>query len=808
MEQRVAGTGGAATAVDPVCGMSVRLDAGKPTFEHAGLTYHFCSNGCRTKFAADPERYLAKAKPAPDRHDGHDAPAARDHAGHVAHARSTTPAPQPAPAADRQAATLYTCPMHPEIVRDRPGACPICGMALEPMIAAPGDGPNPELIDMTRRLRVGAPLAILLLALDMADDLFGIRLLSFLSGREQQFVEFVLAVPAVLWCGAPFFERGWRSIVSGNLNMFTLIGLGTGAAFLYSVVAVLLPDVFPAEMRDQDGTVPLYFEAAAVITALVLLGQVLELRARDRTSGAIRALLDLAPKTALKVLPEGTTAEVPVAEVAVGDILRVRPGDRVPIDGTVSGGHSTVDESLITGEAMPVEKQKGDRVTGGTGNRTGSFDMRVERTGAGTTLAQIVAMVAAAQRTRAPIQNLADRVSAWFVPAVIAVALIAFAAWLVFGPAPGFAHALVAAVSVLIIACPCALGLATPISIMVATGRGAEAGVLIRDAAALERLAAIDTIVVDKTGTLTEGKPRLTGIEPAPGFGEDDVLATAAAIEAGSEHPLAEAIVAAAQCRGRTPAVADGFAAVPGKGVRGMVGGRAVLLGSQPLMEEEGLPVGDLASAAERRRTAGDTVVFLAIDGQVAGLLAVADPVRATTAGALAALRGLGIAVIMATGDSRATAQAIAARLGIERVEAEVLPDGKARLVAELRKDGHLVAMAGDGINDAPALAAADVGIAMGTGADVAIESAGLTLMSGDLNGLVRARHLATATLGNIRQNLFFAFLYNALGVPLAAGVLYPLFGLLLSPIVAAAAMSFSSVSVIGNALRLRKLRL
>ena len=704
--------------------------------------------------------------------------------------------------------TLYTCPMHPQIIRDGPGSCPICGMALEPMVATGEEGPNPELVDMTRRFRVAVPLALIFVVLDMAEHVFGINVLPFLSAHAVQYLEFALAIPAVLWCGAPFFARGFASLRSGNLNMFTLIALGTGAAFLYSVVAVFAPGVFPAAMVSHAGTVPLYFEAAAVITALVLLGQVLELRARERTSGAIRALLGLAPKTALKVLPDGTTAEIPLADVAVGDVLRVRPGDKIPIDGVVLEGRSSVDESLLTGEPLPVEKGRDDRVTGGTLNRSGSFDMRVDRTGAETTLARIVAMVAEAQRSRAPIQGLADKVSSYFVPAVIAVAVLAFIVWLAVGPSPSLAYALVAAVSVLIIACPCALGLATPLSIMVATGRGAQAGVLIRNAEALERMASVDTVVLDKTGTITEGKPKLVGIEAAAGFTEDEVLRYAAAIEAGSEHPLAEAIVAAARERNLAGEKAGDFDALAGKGVTGKVAGRAVLFGNRRLMDDEHVTVEAMAPAAAKRRENGETVMFLALDGKLAGIVAVADPVRATTPQAIAALRALGLKVVMATGDSRATAEAVARRLGIDEVHAEVLPEDKSRIVAELKRAGHRVAMAGDGVNDAPALAAADVGIAMGAGADVAVESAGITLMTGDLGGVVRARKLAEATMKNIRQNLFFAFAYNALGVPLAAGVLYPALGLLLSPIVAAAAMSFSSVSVIGNALRLRNVQL
>ncbi len=782
-------SGGArATAIDPVCGMTVDLTKGKPTHEHDGVTYHFCSNGCRTKFAADPEKYL-KAEPA-RAHAGH-------HHGHGAGA--TIPAAVPAPDAK------WTCPMHPEIVRDGPGSCPICGMALEPMTPTADAGPNPELIDMTRRLWVAAPLAFVLLVVEMAQHVFGLDLLPFLAPQEQQYLQLVLAAPVVLWGGWPFFVRGAESLRTRNLNMFTLIAIGIGTAFAYSLVAVFAPEAFPPEMRGHHGLVGVYFEAAAVITALVLLGQVLELRARAETSGAIRALLDLAPKTAMRVRADGDTEEAPLAEVMVGDVLRVRPGDKVPIDGVIVAGQSAIEEALVTGEPIPVDKHAGDRVTGGTQNTTGSFDMKVDRTGAETTLSRIVALVAEAQRSRAPIQGLADRVSAIFVPAVIVVAVVAFIAWMIFGPSPALAYALVAAVSVLIIACPCALGLATPISIMVATGRGAEVGLLIRNAEALERMASVDTLVVDKTGTLTEGKPKLTGIETVRGFPEEVLLAVAGAVEQGSEHPLATAIIAAARERGLRLDKAEGFAAVTGQGVRGRVAGREVLLGNLRLLESNGVEVKPLAEAADRRRAQGETVMFVAIDGKPAGILAVSDPIRPTAKEAVAGLKALGLKVIMATGDNRVTAEAVARELGVDAVNAEVLPEDKSRIVADLRRAGAVVAMAGDGVNDAPALAAADVGIAMGAGADVAVESAGITLMGGDLRGVLRARRLATATMRNIRQNLFFAFAYNALGIPLAAGVLYPVFGLLLSPMIAAAAMSFSSVSVIGNALRLRK---
>ena len=766
----------AKTAIDPVCGMRVDPNAGKPSYAHGGHTYHFCSDGCRLKFAADPDRYLnkrAEAKPLPQ-------------------------------------GTLYTCPMHPQIVQEGPGPCPICGMALEPMGVPPEHehGGNAELIDFTRRLWVAAPLSLALVALDMGSHMFGLDLLPFLAPQAQQWLKLALAAPVVLWCGWPFFVRGFASIRSGWLNMFTLIALGTGAAFLYSLVATLAPGLFPTAMQDMHGLIPTYFEAAAVIVTLVLVGQVLELRAREKTGGAIRALLDLAPKTALRVLNDGKTETVELASVKVGDVLRVRPGDKVPIDGTVIEGRSAVDESLLTGEPVPVEKGAGDRVTGGTLNGTGSFDMRVDRTGAETTLAQVVAMVADAQRSRAPIQALADTVSGYFVPAVIAASLIAFLAWLFFGPAPQLAYALVAAVAVLIIACPCALGLATPISIMVATGRGAQEGVLVRNAAALERLAAVDTVVVDKTGTLTLGKPSLTAVVPAQGFSDDDVLKFAAAIEAGSEHPLAQAILFAAEQRGIALPKVESFASVTGQGVKGRLEGKQVLFGNQRLLQGVGIDSAPLASRAEALRKDGQTVMFLVIGGRLAGLLAVADPIKPTAAEAIAKLHALGLKLVMATGDNETTAKAVAAKLGIDEVRAGLRPEDKLALIDGLQGRGKVVAMAGDGINDAPALAKADVGIAMGTGADVAMESAGLTLLKGDLRGVVRAINLARATMGNIKQNLFFAFVYNALGVPVAAGVLYPILGITLSPIIAAAAMSLSSVSVVGNALRLRNVDL
>ena len=763
-------------ATDPVCGMMVDEHAGKPTYEYKDETHYFCSQGCRTKFAKEPERFLDK---------------------------KGEPGPLPK-------GTVYTCPMHPEIVQEGPGHCPKCGMALEPMgVPAEHDhGGHPELVDFIRRLKVAVPSSLALVALDMGQHVFGIDLLPFLSPQAQQWLKLALSIPAVLWCGWPFFVRGFESIRSGWLNMFTLIALGTGAAFLYSVVATVAPDLFPAAMKDEHGLVPVYFEAAAVIVALVLLGQVLELRAREKTGGAIRALLDLAPKTALKVDASDKTETIPLAEVKVGDVLRVRPGDKVPIDGTVIAGRSAIDESMLTGEPIPVEKNIGDRVTGGTLNGRGSFDMRVDRTGAETTLAQIVEMVASAQRSRAPIQALADKVSGYFVPAVIAVSVIAFIAWYIFGPEPRLAYALVAAVAVLIIACPCALGLATPISIMVATGRGAQAGVLVRNAAALERLATVDTLIADKTGTLTEGKPALTGVEAFSGFAPDEVLRLAASLEAGSEHPLATAILRGAEQKSLKPAKVEDFEAVTGQGVKGRIDGRIARLGNARLMQSFGIQVSPLAKAADARREQGETVMYVAVGGKLAGLVAAADPVKPSAAEAIAKLHSLGLKIIMATGDNEATAKAVAARLDIDEVRAGLRPEDKLTLIAEEQQKGRIVAMAGDGINDAPALAKADVGIAMGTGADVAMESAGLTLLKGDLRGVVRGVELARATMHNIKQNLFFAFVYNALGVPIAAGVLYPFFGILLSPIIAATAMSLSSVSVVGNALRLRNAQL
>lgn len=765
----------AGTVTDPVCGMDVKPSIARERVEQAGQTYVFCSSGCATKFRENPPRYLTSTT-----------------------AKTTAPAE----------GTLYTCPMHPEVVQDGPGACPICGMALEPRMPAAEEEPNPELQDMNRRFWVSAGFALPVLFLAMADLVPGLPHAGIFAAPLGTWIELVLATPAVVWGGKPLFERGWASLVHRSFNMFTLIGLGVGVAYLYSVVATVVPGVFPTAFGNHERAVPVYFEAAAVITALVLLGQVLELRARSRTTSAIRALLKLAPKTARLVEPDRTEVDVPLDQVRPGQTLRVRPGEKVPVDGVVLDGASAVDESMITGEPMPAEKSAGSRVTGGTVNGTGSFVMRAERVGAETLLARIVQMVSEAQRSRAPIQRLADRVSAWFVPAVVGTAVLTFVAWAVIGPEPRLAHALVNAVAVLIIACPCALGLATPMSIMVGTGRGATAGVLIKNAEALERLERVDTIVVDKTGTLSEGKPRLTALIAQAGHSEDELLGLAASLERGSEHPLAAAIVAAATSKGLDLACAQAFASETGKGVSGVVEGRRVLLGNRRLFEDRGIPLGRLAERAEALREHGATVVFVAVDGAVAGILAVSDPIKPSAREAVRRLQADGVAVVMVTGDSRTTAEAVARELGIDHVEAEVLPERKQEIVRRLQAEGRVVAMAGDGVNDAPALAQADVGIAMGTGTDVAIESAGVTLVKGDLRGVARARRLSRATMRNIRQNLGWAFGYNTVGVPIAAGVLYPAFGLLLSPILASAAMTFSSVSVITNALRLRRVAL
>ncbi len=759
-------------AKDPVCGMSVALDAGTPSAEYAGNTYYFCSPKCHDKFVADSARYLGDQ-----------------------------PFAQPVPKG-----TKWTCPMHPEIVRDEPGDCPKCGMALEPRgVPAEEEGPNPELVDFTHRLWVGLAFTIPVLVLTMLPVVGIGQLREFLGEHVAMWGEFVLATPVILWSGWPFLVRGAKSFRSMNLNMFSLISIGVAAAYLFSIVALIAPQLFPAGFRNSDGTVGVYFEAAAVIVTLVLLGQVMELRARERTGSAIRALLDLAPKTARVIRADGREEEIPLDAVQPGDHLRVRPGDKVPVDGEVIDGHSSVDESMITGESLPVEKGIGDTVTGATLNGTGSLIMEAKRVGADTLLAQIVEMVANAQRSRAPIQKFADMVAGKFVPAVIGVALLAFLCWSIWGPAPALAYALVAAVAVLIIACPCALGLATPMSIMTATGRGAQAGVLIKNAEALERFAKVDTLIVDKTGTLTVGKPRLVAVLPVSGHDEAEVLQLAASLERGSEHPLAEAIVAGADERGLKLSNAEDFEALTGKGVTGVVDGRAVALGNARLLADLGLAGGEWSETADARRDQGETVMFVVLEGAVVGLVSVADPVKESTPAALKTLHELGFRIIMATGDNERTARAVAGRLGIDEIRAEVLPADKARIIKEFQAAGSKVAMAGDGVNDAPALAQADVGIAMGTGADVAIESAGFTLVKGNLDGIVRARRLSVATMRNIRQNLFFALIYNAAGVPVAAGLLYPFFGILISPIFAAFAMSASSLSVVTNALRLRR---
>ena len=760
---------------DPVCGMTVDLDHPKGgKLVHQGAEIGFCSPGCLARFTADPGRYLG---PRPS---------------------------DPAPASP--AGTRWVCPMDPEVSEDKPGPCPICGMALEPDTVQIEEH-NPELREMTRRFWASLVLTVPVFAMSMSDLLPGMPLQHAVSPGAIAWIELVLAAPVVLWGGWPFFQRGWASLVNRSLNMFTLIALGTGVAFGFSVFATLLPGALPESLRSGHGGAPVYFEPAAFIVTLVLLGQVLELRARARTRGALRALLGLAPKTARLVTPAGEERDVPLEQVRAGEVLRVRPGEKVPVDGVVIEGQSNVDESMVTGEPVAVEKAAGSKVTGATVNGSGSFLMRAERVGKDTLLAQIVRLVGEAQRSRAPIQRLADKVAGWFVPAVVVIAALTFAAWMVFGPAPHFPHALVNAVAVLIIACPCALGLATPMSIMVAMGRGAGMGVLIRNAEALETLEKVDTLLVDKTGTLTEGKPRLVVVEAAKGFSEEQVLRIAVALERGSEHPLAQAVVEGGRQRGVEAEIASAFRAVTGKGVVGEVEGARVALGSAALLADLLIDAGPLRVRAEALRDQGQTVIFAATGQKLAGLIGVADPIKPSAAEALRALRDEGVHVVMLTGDSRTTAQAVARQLGLEEFQAEVLPAGKAAVVQHLRSQGRIVAMAGDGINDAPALAAADVGLAMGTGTDVAMESAGVTLVKGDLRGIVRARRLSRATIRNIRQNLFWAFAYNTLGVPIAAGLLYPVFGLLLSPMIASAAMSLSSVSVIGNALRLRHAR-
>jgi P-type Cu+ transporter len=756
---------------DPVCGMNVDPHTAKHHTEHNSHTFYFCSDGCRTKFTADPARYLdpasaaAKAEPVPE-------------------------------------GTIYTCPMHPEVRQVGPGACPICGMALEPAMIGADTGPSDELVDMTRRFWTGLALTAPVFVLEMGGHLFGLT--ERLGQQNANYLQLLLATPVVLWAGWPFFVRAVASVRGRNLNMFTLVAMGTGVAWLYSVVATLAPGLFPAALRGHDGAVPAYFEAAAVITILVLLGQVLELRARESTSGALRALLDLTPKTARRVRPDGSDEEIQLDAVQVGDRLRVRPGEKVPVDGAVVEGRSSVDEALVTGESMPVSKDVGDSVIGGSLNQSGGLIIEARKVGRDTMLARIVQLVADAQRSRAPIQRLADHVAGWFVPAVIVVAVLAFVAWYAFGPEPRLTYGLLAAVAVLIIACPCALGLATPMSIMVGVGRGAQAGVLIKNAEALERLEKVNTLVVDKTGTLTEGRPSVTKIVPADGFTEQEVLRLAASVERSSEHPLAVAVVAAAEEQALSLGTATDFDSPTGRGALGTVDGRRIRIGNAKFIAESGISTAALNEEAEKQRELGATAIFVSVDDRTAGMIAIIDPFKETTAQALDALRAEGIQVVMLTGDNRTTAEAVARRLGIKEFRAEVLPDQKAEIVKQHQALGRVVAMAGDGVNDAPALATADVGIAMGTGTDVAIESAGVTLLKGDLMGIVRARHLSRATMGNIRQNLFFAFIYNAAGVPIAAGLLYPFLGILLSPIIAAAAMALSSVSVIGNALRLR----
>jgi len=763
-----------------VCGMTIDPAKAKHRAQHAGHSYFFCSAKCREKFAAEPARYVS---PARARAAG---AAARTTAGEV----------------------QWTCPMHPQIVREEPGNCPICGMTLEPMTPAAGEAANPELRDMRRRFWVGVALSVPLLAIAMAEHFDQAALDALVSPHLLVWAQLILGTPAVLWGGWPFFQRGWASLVIRRLNMFTLIALGTGVAYVYSLVAALAPGIFPASFRDSDGQVPLYFEAAAVIVTLVLLGQVLELRARSQTSSAIRALLDLAPKRARRLHEDGTDEDIPLEEVVPGDRLRVRPGEKVPVDGVVLEGHSAVDESMITGEPVPAEKNPGDKVTGATVNTTGSFVMRAERVGSDTMLAQIVVMVAEAQRSRAPIQRMVDTISAWFVPAVIIIAFATFVAWSILGPAPAMGFALVNAVAVLIIACPCALGLATPMSIMVGTGRGARAGVLVKNAEALELMEKIDTLVVDKTGTLTEGKPRLVGVTAIGAADGNELLRLVASLERGSEYPLAAAIVKGAEERGLRLGAAADFASQTGKGVVGSVDGERVAVGNQVLLTSLGIDPDGLPDRADELRKDGQGVMLIAVDGRAAGLVAVADPIKESAIGALQALRDERIRIVMLTGDSRTTAQAVGRKLGIDDIVAEVLPAQKASAVKKFQDEHRFVAMAGDGINDAPALAQAQVGIAMGTGADVAMESAAVTLIKGDLQGIVRARRLSRATMRNIRQNLFFAFVFNALAVPIAAGVLYPAIGLLLNPMIASAAMSMSSVLVVTNALRLRTVRL
>jgi Cu+-exporting ATPase len=807
--------------IDPVCGMNVEPDTAAGKHEHSGQTYFFCGHHCMAKFKEAPENFLKAQMHA---HAGHvnAAPGSQKPENGIyvcpmdPEVRESKPGACPkcgmaleptAPAAP-SIKTEYVCPMHPNIVRQEPGSCPICGMALEPRTVTLEEEANPELVDMTRRLWIGVGLSAPIVFLAMSDLIPGQPMQRSFSPHALNWLQLVLATPVVLWCGWPFFQRGWASIVNRSLNMFTLIAIGVGTAYVYSLAAALFPDAFPPSFRGHGGEVAVYFDAAAVITTLVLLGQVLELRARSKTSRAIKALLGLAPKTARLVRDDGTEADIPLEQAKPGDRLRVRPGEKVPVDGIVLEGATSVDESMITGEPIPVEKTENSRVTGGTVNGTGSFVMRAERVGSDTLLAQIVRMVAEAQRSRAPIQKLADIVAGYFVPTVVLIAVVTFIVWALFGPEPAMAYGLLNAVAVLIIACPCALGLATPMSIMVGTGRGAAAGVLIKNAEALEVLEKIDTLVVDKTGTLTEGKPSVVSVLPVPGRDEGEILCLAASLERGSEHPLAAAILKGAEERGVELAEARGFRSITGKGVVGGVDGKRVALGNAKLLEELNIEAGELWDQAEALRQDGQTVMYVVVDGVVAGLLGVADPVKPSTPQAIRMLHEEGIRIVMLTGDNRTTAEAVAKKLGIDEIQAEVLPEQKGAVIKRLQSEGRIVAMAGDGVNDAPALAQAHVGIAMGTGTDVAMESAGVTLVKGDLRGIVKARRLSRGTMRNIRQNLFFAFVYNVLGIPVAAGVLYPVFSVLLSPVIASVAMTFSSVSVISNALRLNKLEL
>ena len=801
--------------IDPICNMEVEESTAAGRFDYDGTTYLFCSVHCLEKFKQEPAKYVAGAE-QPAVVETAAPPGATYICPMDPEIRESKPGPcpkcgmalEPAAPAAPSVKTEYVCPMHPEIVRPEPGACPICGMALEPRTVTLEEEANPELIDMTRRFWVGVVLSVPIVFVAMSEFIPGQPVQRSFSPQLLNWFQLVLATPVVLWAGSPFFQRGWVSVVNRSLNMFTLIAIGVGTAYVYSLAATLFPDAFPQSFRGHGGEVGVYFDAAAVITTLVLLGQVLELRARSRTSKAIKALLGLAPKTARLVRDDGTETDLPLERVQVGDRLRVRPGEKIPVDGVVLEGSTSVDESMITGEPIPVEKTNNSRVTGGTVNGTGSFIMRAERVGSDTLLAQIVRMVAEAQRSRAPIQKLADIVAGYFVPAVVLVAVVTFIVWALFGPEPEMAYALLNAVAVLIIACPCALGLATPMSIMVGTGRGAMAGVLIKNAQALEVLEKIDTLVVDKTGTLTEGKPHLAALVPVTGQNENEILRLAASLERGSEHPLAAAIVGGAEKRGIKLADASDFRSITGKGVIGSVNGKKVALGNRRLLEEFGVAAGEFSARSEELRKDGQTVMFLVFDGAVAGLIGVADPVKQSTPEAIRMLHDDGVRIVMLTGDNRTTAEAVAKKLGIDDIQAEVLPEQKGEVVKRLQAERRIVAMAGDGVNDAPALAQAQVGIAMGTGTDVAMESAGVTLVKGDLRGIAKARRLSRGTMRNIRQNLFFAFIYNILGIPIAAGVLYPVFGMLLSPVIASVAMTFSSVSVIGNALRLNRLQL